>query len=72
VNQNNAVTDSEGDDDDGGGSNNDGGVNQMDVNNKLIRVADDTSATASNSSAGREVQQNTPIVAAQLIPSPVE
>ena len=71
VNQNNAVTDSEGDDDnDNNGNDGDGGVNQMDVNNELIRGADSTRATAVNSNVRTEVQQNTPIIAAQLIPPP--
>ena len=71
MNQNNAMTDSEGDDDDDdNGGDGAGGVNQMDVNNKLIRGADSTHATAVNSSIRTEVQQNTPIIAAQLIPPP--
>ena len=44
----------------------------MDVDNELIRGADSTHATAVNSSVHTEVQQNTPIIAAQLIPPPAE
>ena len=43
----------------------------MDVNNKLIKGADSTRTTAANSSIRTEVQQNTLIIAAQLIPPPV-
>ena len=65
------MTDSEGDDDDDdNGGDGAGGVNQMDVNNKLIRGADSTHATAVNSGIHTEVQQNTLIIAAQLIPPP--
>ena len=72
VNQNNTVTDSEGDDDnDDNGSDGNGAVNQMDVDNELIRGADSTRATAVNSGICTEVQQNTRIIAAQLIPPPV-
>lgn len=59
--------------DDKEGSNNNGGVDQMDVNNKLVRDADSRSTTtAPNSDGSTEVQQSTPsILSAPLILSPV-
>ena len=60
VNQNNTMTDSEGDDD--------GGVDQMDVNNELIRDSASTCAPAADSSIHPEVQQNMLIIASAKRP----
>src|ERR1700720_4344877 len=67
----NQMADSESDDEEG--SDKDGGVDQMNVDNELVRDANSRGVTtAPNSGGSTEVQQSTPsILSAPLIPSPV-